>query len=121
MFRYAVEWKDLIMYLETLKVSRKTPGDGKLQVTVTTFRAVEGAGSRLTARVADREAACGVSMLECSCTKYEHPGGAGKPHRHYFLESTLFHALTPDSTVRLDLDGVGIRVLVTVIQLIADS
>ena len=101
------------MYLETVRVSRKTPGDGKLQVTATTFRSVEGAGNRLTVALRSREAACGVQTIECTCNKGEHAAGAGVAHRHYFLQSTLFHSLTPEATVRLDLDGVRMRVMVT--------
>jgi hypothetical protein len=109
------------MYLETVKVSRKTPGDGKLQVTATTFRSLEGAGSRLTARLRDRDAACGLVTMECTCVKGATVVGraladqqtAPEPHRHFFLQSTLFSELAPDGSVRLDLDGVLLRVTVT--------
>jgi hypothetical protein len=97
------------MYLETCKVSRKTPGDGKLQVSLTTWRSLEGAGHALTARLQSRDAALGLYTMECTCTR----SGPGGPHRHYFLQSTLFHELVPDQNVRLDLDGVALRVTVT--------
>ncbi len=95
------------MYLETRKVSRKTPGDGKLEVSVTTFRALEGAGDRLTATLEQRDSSCALVTFECTCNKM------GGPHQHFFLQSTLFHGLTPESSVRLDLEGLALRLIVT--------
>ena len=95
------------MYLETRKVSRKTPGDGKLEISGTTFRALEGAGSKLAAILDQRESACALITFECTCNKM---GGA---HQHYFAQCSLFHELPADISVRLDLQVPQLRLIVT--------
>jgi hypothetical protein len=104
------------MYLESVRVSRKTPADGKLQITRSTFNALEGAAGGLTAKVRRAEAPCSLVTMECTCNKHHESGVAGTsamPHRHYFLQCVLFHELMPDALLRLDLDGIRLQVAVT--------
>ena len=95
------------MHLETLKVSRKTPGDGRLLVTEKTFAALEPLGASLMVRARNEESTGTLHTLECNCTKFgPHPA----PHKHHFLQSSVLHSLTPEETVELSLTGARVNV-----------
>jgi hypothetical protein len=85
-------------YLETRTVSRKTPRDGRLEITTTAAKKLEGCGP-LTARVAGDTAEAILDTYPCQCRGPEHR------HVHFFLKSDLFKALVPESRVRLELDS----------------
>jgi hypothetical protein len=109
------------MYLETCKVSRKTPRDGKLQISATTYKSLLGAGELLSVRVLQQQARAALATLDCTCNKEHgaqpgdahHANAAGGAHKHFFLESALLRDLSPGEPVRLDLDGVNLAVTVT--------
>ena len=86
------------MLLELRTVSRKTPGDGKLEVTAATAQRLSTLGSTLPVLVGDAHGAAVMSELACTCAK------AGGAHVHHFLQSDLFRAFVPDMRVRLELD-----------------
>jgi len=84
--------------LEDRTVSRKTPGDGKLEITqpvamklgliATTFPLATPAGA-------------GTAELQsqpCTCR------GADNPHEHWFLVSPLFRSLNPRAVIGVSLD-----------------
>jgi len=95
------------MLLERRTVSRKTPTDGKLEISTVTAGAVEPIGSGLSVGWLGSSAPAAVVTMACTCAK-----GAGQ-HQHLFLQSDLFRSLQPGSEVDLTLEeGTG-RVSVT--------
>ena len=97
------------MLLEIRTVSRKTPDDGRLEITAESARRLSPFGVPLTVRVGDDETARGEAQLTAmSCTCDKGGGGAGGAgHEHRFLASDLFRALSPGETVVLELVGPG--------------
>jgi hypothetical protein len=91
------------MLLERRTVSRKTPRDGRLEISAES-------AARLTALASERTGelrvttggATGRGRLEampCGCAK-----GAGGGHVHHFVESPLLMALVPETTVLVELE-----------------
>ena len=95
------------MLLERRTVSRKTPNDGKLEISRGTADAVGPLGSRLRVAWRGQEALASVVMMTCNCAK-----GAGQ-HEHVFLESELLRSLDVGSEVDLTLDPGVSRLSVT--------
>ena len=94
------------MLMEVRTVGRKTPGDGKLEVSEETARRLGTLGPQIPLRVGAQTGTAVLSSLRCSCGK-----GAESGHRHHFLEAQLFRALRPDLTVAIELiDGAVIEV-----------
>ena len=96
------------MLLERRTVSRKTPGDGKLEITSLTADAVEHIARDLTVELSGSLGPGSVSAMTCTCAK-----GAGGAHRHLFLESELLKQLAVGSEVDLRLDRDAARLSVT--------
>ena len=96
------------MFLERRTVSRKTPADGKLEISRITADAVTPIGSRLTVEWDGRAAAAALVMMTCTCAK-----GAGGQHEHVFLQSDLFRTLETGAEVDLTLHQDMHRVAVT--------
>jgi hypothetical protein len=89
--------------VEQCTVSRKTPLDGKLEITSGAAQRLAHLGDRIP--LADTEGAdtAELSSLECTCEK-----GAGSRHVHHFIQSAALRMLIPGSVVRLELDeGAG--------------
>ena len=84
--------------LETVLVSRKTPRDGRLEISSATADALGGAGAELPVRVDSRRARGTVVTMPCGCK------GEMKHTVHVFLQSELFRDLAPDSTILLALE-----------------
>ena len=95
------------MLLERRTVSRKTPGDGRLEVSRVTEDAVRALGRAPTVRWRGREAPASIARMSCTCAK------GGGQHEHVFLESDLFRALDAGSEVDLTLDEATARLSVT--------
>jgi hypothetical protein len=95
------------MLLERRTVSRKTPTDGKLEISRVTEDAVRALGSALMVEWQGREAPASVARMSCTCGK-----GTGQ-HQHVFLESDLFRALDAGTEVDLALDEGSARLSVT--------
>lgn len=87
--------------LERRTVSRKTPGDGRLEITSRAAARLRGLGHDLQLDVGGQRTGVTVGRMTCTCR------GAEKPHEHYFLESPTLKQLTPGTEVDLELDAAG--------------
>lgn len=92
--------------LEQRTVSRKTPGDGKLEITKVAADSLESLGASFPVLLDGQPGDAHVGSMPCTCR------GGDKPHVHYFVESDLFRSLTAGSTVDLVLDDAGKRLLI---------
>ena len=90
------------MLLERRTVSRKTPGDGRLEITKRAAVRLLDVGGDITLEVAGRRTAATLGTMACTCR------GADNPHEHHFLESPALKALVPGSEVELDLGTDGV-------------
>jgi hypothetical protein len=95
------------MFSERRTVSRKTPGDGKLEITKQAAQTLETLGPEFTIELDGNSGTATLSAMECTCRN------ADTPHVHYFLESEHFKALEPGSTVEIGLEGGTSRLTVT--------
>ena len=86
------------MLLERRPVSRKTPGDGRLEITRRAATRLRDLGHALEVEMDGRRSAVVVESVRCTCR------GDAKPHAHYFLKSSRFTQLTPGIEVDLELD-----------------
>jgi hypothetical protein len=93
-------------HVEQRTVSRKTPGDGKLEITKVAAHALESLGATFVLHVGEHAGHASLGSMPCTCR------GDEKPHVHYFVESALLRALVPGSSVDLVLDEPGNRLLV---------
>ena len=96
------------MLLELRTVSRKTPGDGRLEISGESARRLAPFGEPLTVRVGDEAEVVGaghVTSMRCTCEK---GGGEAGGHEHHFLASDLFRALVPGETVVIELLDRGV-------------
>ena len=87
------------MLLEQCSVSRKTPLDGKLEVSADTATSLASLGAEFAVISAGRPGRGRLQALACSCAK-----GTTQQHIHHFVESPLFRELTPGVSVRVELD-----------------
>jgi len=90
------------MMLERRTVSRKTPGDGRLEITKRAAERLLGRGADLRLEVGGRYDSAAVGTMACTCR------GGDEPHEHYFLESPALRQLTPGAEVGLELDADGL-------------
>lgn len=94
--------------IERRTVSRKTAGDGKLEITKVAAAKLETLGSRFEVLVDARRGHARLGTMPCTCR------GDDRPHVHYFVESELFRSLAALSEVDLLLDaGAGRLVVVS--------
>lgn len=89
------------MLVERRPVSRKTPVDGRLEITKIGAVRLGGLGDGFEVALGEDQAPARVGTMECTCR------GPERPHVHYFLESTLLKGLEPGRDVELDLEGKG--------------
>ena len=87
------------MLLERRKVSRKTPNDGRLEITKRAAAKCEVLGASFHVQIADARDRAHVGTMKCSCRGVDHP------HVHYFIESEAFKELVPGTEVDLELDA----------------
>jgi hypothetical protein len=91
------------MLLERQTVSRKTPGDGRLEITSRAAARLRDLGHVLEVELSGQHSSATVESMSCTCR------GKAKPHAHYFLQSSTFTQLTPGTEVDLELDeAVGV-------------
>jgi hypothetical protein len=89
------------MILEVRTVGRKTPGDGRLEVSELTQRRLRIVG-QLRARVGDDEQPAALDALSCDrCSEREH-------HVHHFLKSDAFRALAAGESCVIELHANGV-------------
>jgi len=87
------------MLVERRTVSRKTPVDGRLEITSVGAARIGGLGDGVEIAIGDDSAPGRLGTMECTCR------GLERPHIHYFLESSALKQLEPGSQVELDLEA----------------
>jgi hypothetical protein len=88
------------MLVDERTVSRKTPLDGRLEISVEAAERVAVLGDDFALVSVGRHGRGQLRSLACTCAK---AGGDG-PHIHHFVESPLLAALVPGVAVRVELD-----------------
>ncbi len=92
--------------IERRTVSRKTPGDGKLEITKVAAGRLASLGDRFALVVDARDGDGEMRTMPCTCR------GADAPHVHHFIASALLRGLAVGEEVDLLLDDDGKRLLV---------
>ena len=87
------------MLIEQCTVSRKTPLDGKLEISAAAAARLAALGASFSLESEGRDASARLIELTCNCAK----GGAAGAHVHHFVESEALRALRPGAAVRLQL------------------
>jgi hypothetical protein len=95
------------MLVESRTVSRKTPTDGRLEITRVGAARLGGIGDGFELFVGDESAPARLGTMECTCR------GPERPHVHYFLESPALKRLEPGTNVDLELEPTGNRIRVS--------
>lgn len=85
--------------LERRNVSRKTPGDGMLEITKPVAHILMQVGTQFELESPAGRGSASLTSMPCTCR------GAENPHEHWFLRSDLFRALVPGREVELTLKG----------------
>lgn len=93
------------MFLERRTVSRKTPGDGRLEITKRVAQRLESLGPTLIIDAGGDNVRGTIGTFACTCR------GESNPHLHYFLEAERLKQLAPGDQVDLELDETGNRVI----------
>jgi hypothetical protein len=94
--------------IERRTVSRKTPGDGKLEITKVAATQLASLGERFAVAVESREGQAALGTMPCTCR------GDDAPHVHYFIESELLRALPVGCQVDLLIDDTTTRLIVVI-------
>lgn len=81
-------------------VSRKTPRDGRLEITSSLADRLLALQSPLMVSVGGAEEHAQVEEMPCTCSKASSTG----QHVHHFLASELLKSLTPETNVRVEVD-----------------
>ena len=89
------------MFLERRTVSRKTPRDGRLEITKSAATRLARSTPPLRIEIAGRSAPATVDAMTCTCR------GADTPHEHYFVTSELLKELAVGSEVDLSVEASG--------------
>ncbi|MFN8667694.1 MAG: hypothetical protein U0164_11000 [Gemmatimonadaceae bacterium] len=87
------------MILEIREVSRKTPRDGRLEISAETARRLSPFGGTITAEVGAMRDTATIEAMPCQCAK----GGGETGHTHHFLKAAPFTTLAAGETVVLEL------------------
>ena len=87
------------MLLERRTVSRKTPRDGRLEISAEAAARLAPLGVEFVLTTGGATGRGRLEAMPCGCAK-----GAGGGHVHHFVESPLLMALVPESTVLVELD-----------------
>ena len=86
------------MHLERRTVSRKTPKDGRLEITKQAAAKVDALGSAFALDLDGTRSSAAVGTMDCTCR------GVDNPHVHYFIESPALRALAVGTEVDVDVD-----------------
>lgn len=84
--------------LEDRTVSRKTPGDGKLEITKPAAEKLGPAGTTFPLETPSGRGTVELRSQPCTCR------GEANPHAHWFLVSPLLRSLIPGTEIRLSLE-----------------
>lgn len=90
------------MFLEQRPVSRKTPLDGRLEISAGVAARLGSLGTEFPVVAPGGEGTGRLESLACTCAKGATPGGQ---HVHHFVSSPLFRNLVAGSDVRVELDA----------------
>jgi hypothetical protein len=97
------------MLLEIRSVGRKTPQDGRLDISEATFRRLGIIGERLQGKLGESVAPATLERRTCQrCAAHAEEGG-----EHLFLVSEVFRALSPGEHCVLELAADTITVEVS--------
>lgn len=88
----------VMIELERTMVSRKTPGDGRLEIRPASGAQLRTVGAPLHVIVGDTAATATVEIMPCGCAK------AAAGHAHIFLKAEPLRQLRPESMVSVSLD-----------------
>jgi hypothetical protein len=88
------------MFIEQRTVSRKTPLDGKLEISAAAAAQLQVLGSFFALRTDGHNARARLVELTCTCSK----GGSAGQHLHHFVESDALRSLDPGTEVRVEVD-----------------
>jgi hypothetical protein len=94
------------VFLERRTVSRKTAGDGRLEITTDAARHVERLTQPFVIDLAGESVPGALGTLACTCR------GPAKPHVHYFLEAEQLKGLAAGSGVDIELEAAANRVII---------
>jgi hypothetical protein len=86
------------MFLERRTVSRKTPNDGKLEITKRAAEKFSQLTGPFRVDLSGEQAPASLGTMECTCR------GADNPHVHYFIQSSAFQRLSAGDVVDVELD-----------------
>jgi hypothetical protein len=95
------------MHLDRRTVSRKTPRDGRLEISPGAAARLGEIGSVLRAEWSGATGPANLVSMSCTC------GGAEAKHDHYFLESAVLRTLPVGQEVDLALESSTVRVVMT--------
>jgi hypothetical protein len=87
------------MLLERRKVSRKTPNDGRLEITKRAAAKFQSLGTTFDVVLTDARVPARLGTMDCTCR------GVDNPHVHYFIESPALRSLAPGEDVDVHLDA----------------
>lgn len=87
------------MLLERRSVSRKTPRDGRLEISRASAERLATIGEDFALASGGVAGRGRLYAMTCSCAR-----GTETGHVHHFVESPLLMALTPDTEVLVELD-----------------
>jgi hypothetical protein len=88
------------MVIEQPTVSRKTPLDGRLEISESTAARLAPLGEPFPVRTAHGSGEARLHAMTCTCARSERTG----QHVHHFVESDVLRALEPGSRVRIELE-----------------
>jgi len=88
------------MLIERRIVSRKTPLDGRLEISYDAAARLESLGTQFPIRASNEAGVARVESMPCTCEKAQ-----GAQHVHHFVESAILRALIPGSEVSVEIDG----------------
>lgn len=86
------------MLLERRTISRKTPTDGRLEITKRAAEKCDVLGGSFHVELGDVRDGAHLGTMKCTCR------GVDNPHVHYFIESEAFKTLIAGSEAELELD-----------------
>jgi hypothetical protein len=87
--------------LERRAVGRKTPLDGRLELSADAAARLAPLGASFAVLLDDGRDRGRVETMECTCGKTSSPGGS---HTHHFVSSPIFRGLAAGEAVSLELD-----------------
>jgi hypothetical protein len=90
----------MIVLIEQRTVSRKTPLDGKLEISARAAERLAALGATFPVRTPSDEGTARLHEMSCTCAK----GTSGGQHLHHFVESDVLRTLEPGIDVRVEID-----------------